>query len=188
MTKTALLVVDVQRDFCEGGSLAVDGGAHVAGAINEFVHNHDSDFDLIVATKDWHIDPGTHFSETPDFKDSWPVHCVAESEGAKFHPNFAYSPNRIFYKGQYAAAYSGFEGRTSAGSSLEHYLRWHGITDVVIVGIAFDFCVAATALDAVRLRFNTTVWADLTASVHPDKDEETTAALQSAGIKVLSNG
>ena len=107
----ALIIVDVQNDFCEGGSLAVDGGAAVAGAISEYVDAHHGEFDHVVATQDWHIDPGSHFSETPDFKDSWPRHCVAGTRGAELHPDLDTEYiDAYFRKGQFAAAYSGFEG------------------------------------------------------------------------------
>jgi nicotinamidase/pyrazinamidase len=107
----ALIIVDVQNDFCEGGALAVDGGAEVAGAISEYVESHHGQFDHIVATQDWHIDPGAHFSESPDFKDSWPPHCIAGSPGAELHPDLDTEHiQAYFHKGQYAAAYSGFEG------------------------------------------------------------------------------
>ena len=107
----ALIIVDVQNDFCEGGALPVEGGAAVAGAISEYVEAHHGQFDHIVATQDWHIDPGAHFSESPDFKDSWPPHCVAGSPGAELHPDLdTEHVQAYFHKGQYAAAYSGFEG------------------------------------------------------------------------------
>ncbi|NKE09189.1 MULTISPECIES: isochorismatase family protein [Kocuria] len=109
--RTALIVVDVQNDFCEGGSLAVTGGAATAGAISEFIEDHHPDYHAIVATQDWHVDPGSHFSETPDYVDSWPVHCVADTDGAEPHAEF--ETDRIeawFRKGEFEAAYSGFEG------------------------------------------------------------------------------
>jgi nicotinamidase/pyrazinamidase len=107
----ALIIVDVQNDFCEGGALPVEGGAAVAGAISEYVEAHHRQFDHIVATQDWHIDPGTHFSESPDFKDSWPPHCIAGSPGAELHPDLDTEHiQAYFHKGLYAAAYSGFEG------------------------------------------------------------------------------
>src|SRR3712207_2384565 len=105
----ALLVVDVQNDFCEGGSLAVAGGAAVAAAIS--AHVASSSYDHVVATRDYHVDPGSHFSETPDFVDSWPVHCVAGTPGASFHPELDVTAvEAVFSKGAHAAAYSGFEG------------------------------------------------------------------------------
>src|SRR5260370_39979699 len=83
----ALLVVDVQNDFCEGGSLAVSGGARVASAVSTYLAGSAGDYATIVATRDWHVDPGAHFSPSPDYRDSWPVHCVAGSHGAEVHPS-----------------------------------------------------------------------------------------------------
>ena len=128
----ALIIVDVQRDFCEGGSLAVTGGADVAHQVSEHVVRHAADYDHVVATADWHIDPGPHFSDSPDYVDSWPVHCVAGSEGADFHPHLAtalHQVEAVFRKGEHAAAYSGFEGHSDEGegSSLSAWLRDHGV-------------------------------------------------------------
>lgn len=144
----ALVIVDVQNDFCPGGSLATERGADVAKAISEYVdrvhtERSDSPYATVIATKDWHIDPGDHFKE-------WPIHCVAESEGAAFHPNLTVTPDEVFYKGQYEAAYSGFEGKTSDGTSLADWLQEKGITELDIVGIATDFCVKATVLDGLK--------------------------------------
>src|SRR5437899_1155422 len=139
---TALIVVDVQNDFCEGGSLALPGGAAVAAAIS--AHAADGGYSHVVATRDYHIDPGAHFSETPDFKDSWPRHCVAGTAGASFHPALDVVPiGAVFSKGEYSAAYSGFEGSARDGSTLEAWLRANDVTDVDVVGIATDFCVRA---------------------------------------------
>ncbi len=127
----ALIVVDVQNDFCEGGSLAVSGGAGVATAISDYLAKQGSQYAHIVATRDRHIDPGDHFSDNPDFVDSWPPHCVAGTPGAEFHPNLVTGPiEAVFDKGAYEAAYSGFEGKTADGVSLEEWLRQHGITEV----------------------------------------------------------
>ena len=105
----ALIIVDVQRDFCEGGSLAVDGGAEVAQKITDLLVEHD--YDHVVATKDHHIDPGDHFSDNPDYRDSWPPHCVVGTSGEDFHPGFnPVLAEAVFHKGHYSAAYSGFEG------------------------------------------------------------------------------
>jgi nicotinamidase/pyrazinamidase len=160
----ALIIVDVQNDFCEGGSLAVGGGAGVAAAITAALAS--GPWDHVVATQDWHIDPGTHFSSHPDYLETWPAHCVVGTGGADFHP--ALSVDRVeavFHKGQHAAAYSGFEGRTEDGSGLADWLRARDVTDVDVVGIATDYCVRATALDSVGAGFATTVLLDLTAGV-----------------------
>jgi nicotinamidase/pyrazinamidase len=181
----ALIVVDVQNDFCEGGSLAVAGGAAVASKISEYVANNPYDF--ILATRDAHIDPGDHFSENPDYLTSWPAHCVMPSPGMEFHRNLRL-PNidSIFDKGNYEAAYSGFEGKNAAGQSLSEYLSAHDITDVDIVGIATDFCVSATALDAAADHRNVRVLTDLTAAVNPDNVPATIEEWRHAGIEVVS--
>src|SRR6476469_2731681 len=131
-TKRALVIVDVQNDFCEGGSLAVEGGAEVARQVSEHVSRHAADYDHVVATADWHVDPGSHFSQSPDYVDSWPVHCVADSEGADFHPRLAGALGHVeavFRKGEHAAAYSGFEGRSDDDehAALADWLRERGV-------------------------------------------------------------
>ncbi|ADD41223.1 isochorismatase family protein [Stackebrandtia nassauensis] len=177
----ALIIVDVQNDFCEGGSLAVAGGASVAADISAMVAAEPGRWDRIVATRDRHIDPGRHFSTEPDFVDSWPPHCVVGTDGADFHPDLTVSPEAIFDKGAYSAAYSGFEG--SAGEDdLAGWLRGHETTAVDIVGIATDHCVRATALDAAREGFDTTVLLDLTAGVAADTVETALTELRAAGV------
>jgi len=179
MTK-ALIVVDVQNDFCEGGSLAVNGGAAVAAAISQ--HIATSAYDHVVATRDYHVDPGSHFSLTPDFIDSWPVHCVAGTPGASFHPELDVARvEQVFSKGRFAAAYSGFE----AENDLAGWLTDNGVTDVDVVGIATDHCVRATALDAQRNGFRTTVLVDLTAAVSPTTRDAAVEELLAAGVGVV---
>ncbi|HEY2949616.1 MAG TPA: isochorismatase family protein [Micromonosporaceae bacterium] len=160
-----LIIVDVQNDFCEGGSLAVGGGAGVAAAISRMLGEPGDGWDHVVATKDYHVDPGAHFSDSPDFVNTWPPHCVVGTPGADFHPELDTDRiEAIFTKGEHAAAYSGFEGH--AGSiGLAAWLRMHDVDRVDIVGIATDHCVRATALDSVREGFHTTVLLDLTAGV-----------------------
>jgi nicotinamidase/pyrazinamidase len=169
----ALIIVDVQNDFCEGGSLAVTGGAGVAAGISAALKA--GSWDHVVATKDYHVDPGAHFSTHPDFVDSWPAHCVVGTDGASFHPALETSQvEAVFHKGEHAAAYSGFEGHTTEGEGLAEWLRARSVTEVDVVGIATDHCVRATALDARTAGFRTTVLLDLTAGVAP---ATTTAAL-----------
>lgn len=184
---TALVIVDVQNDFCEGGSLAVAGGSDVARSIAELVRTHAGDYDHVVATADWHIDPGDHFSQTPDYVASWPVHCVADSPGAAFHPNLVPAlgaVEAVFRKGQHAAAYSGFEGRGDdrAESTLADWLRERGVRRVEVVGIATDHCVRATALDAKREGFDTRVLLGLTAGVAPETTAAALGELEAAGV------
>lgn len=178
---TALIVVDVQNDFCEGGSLAVAGGADVATRIGELLRSPHG-YDLVIATRDHHIDPGAHFSDEPDFSASWPRHCVVGTPGAELHPNLG-SPtfDAIFDKGEFTAAYSGFEG-SWRGQPLSDYLRQEGIRAVDVCGIATDYCVKATALDAIRHCFSATILADLTAAVDPSRIEETWVALAAKGV------
>jgi nicotinamidase/pyrazinamidase len=180
---TALIIVDVQRDFCEGGSLAVTGGAAVAGAISRYLSAHPDTYAAIVATRDHHIDPGPHFSGHPDFVDSWPPHCVVGTPGVEFYPDLDTRPvQAIFDKGEHAAAYSGFEGRTPEGEDLNSWLRAQGIQRVDVAGIATDYCVRATALDAVGAGFDTTVLEDLTAGVAAASTAETLQELTGAGV------
>lgn len=180
---SALIVVDVQNDFCEGGSLAVAGGAAVASQINGLLEG-DHGYDVVVATRDHHIDPGPHFSDSPDFVDSWPPHCVAGTPGAELHPNLRFNRfDAVFDKGQYEAAYSGFEGR-SDGKALEEFLRERGVTEVDVCGIATDHCVRATAADANAAGFETTVLLPLTAAVTPERVPALVEQWQDAGIWV----
>ena len=183
----ALIVVDVQNDFCEGGSLAVAGGAAVAGAIDRHVAAHGDGYAAIVGTQDWHVDPGGHFSDAPDYVDSWPVHCRAGTEGALPHPGLGDSAGRVeawFRKGRHSAAYSGFEGTLGDGEGLGAWLRHRGVTDVDVVGIATDHCVRATALDAVRQGFRTRVLAGLTAGVNRQSTAAALDAMRDAGVDV----
>jgi nicotinamidase/pyrazinamidase len=178
-----VIVVDVQRDFCEGGSLAVAGGAALAIAISARLA--EGDYDHAVATRDHHIDPGNHFSDEPDYVDSWPVHCVVGTGGVQLHPNLDTSHlEAIFDKGEYQAAYSGFEG-SADGVGLADWLREHDIDTVEVVGIATDHCVRATALDAARNGFATTVRLDLTAGVAPGTIETALVQLAAAGVTLV---
>ncbi|RSS79210.1 isochorismatase family protein [Streptomyces sp. WAC06614] len=188
----ALIVVDVQNDFCEGGSLAVAGGADVAAAVTELIGQATPGYRHVVATRDHHIDPGSHFAHppaAPDYETSWPVHCVAGTEGVGFHPNFAPAVASggiaaVFDKGAYAAAYSGFEGTDENGTSLAEWLRARHVTEVDVVGIATDHCVKATALDAVREGFVTHVLLDLTAGVAPHTTRRALEELREAGVEL----
>jgi nicotinamidase/pyrazinamidase len=182
----ALIVVDVQNDFCEGGSLAVAGGAGVAAAISEHLAGHRDYYAHVVATRDYHVQPGPHFAEQPDYVDSWPPHCVAGTDGAAFHPGLDMAPvEAVFSKGEYEAAYSGFEGAAADGTALAAWLRSAGVDAVDVVGIATDHCVRATALDAVREGFDTRVLLGLTAGVAPATTDKAVAELNSAGVDLV---
>ncbi len=210
----ALIIVDVQNDFCEGGSLPVDGGAGLAGEISEYVDAHHNQFDHVVATQDWHVDPGGHFADEPDFVESWPRHCVAGSRGAELHPDLDTEYIQAYFrKGQFTAAYSGFEGilapeeavptgdrkggalpadsddaaETFAADEdaigLDDWLQSHDVEDVVIVGIATDHCVKATALDAIQAGYSVTVLRDLTVGIAEDLDDAV-AEMELGGVEV----
>ncbi|MGI8953174.1 MAG: isochorismatase family protein [Nocardioidaceae bacterium] len=176
-----LVVVDVQNDFCEGGSLAVAGGTAVAVRVAEVIAS--GDYDTVVATRDHHIDPGSHFSASPDFVDSWPPHCVVGTPGALFCPPLTPSMfDAEFLKGEYAAAYSGCEGATTAGERLTDWLAERSIGAIDVCGIAADYCVRATALDAARAGLAVTVLMDLTAAVSADNLVATTADFDAAAV------
>ncbi|MER7846755.1 isochorismatase family protein [Kitasatospora sp. NPDC096077] len=186
----ALIVVDVQNDFCEGGSLAVAGGAEVAAAITDLISEASPGYHHILATRDHHIDPGDHFSAEPDYVSSWPVHCVAGTEGVGFHPNFAPAVisgavEAVFDKGAYSAAYSGFEGLDENDRGLVEWLRERQVDEVDVVGIATDHCVRATALDAARAGFTTRVLLDLTAGVAPATTTAALEELRAAGVELV---
>src|SRR3954468_5037996 len=183
----ALIVVDVQNDFCEGGSLAVAGGAAVAAAISDHVRTAAGDYAHVVATRDHHIDPGAHFAEQPDFLDTWPAHCVVGTGGEELHPGLDRGPvEAVFDKGEHAAAYSGFEGR-SDGVPLADWLRERGVDAVDVVGIATDHCVRATALDAVAAGFATRVLLPLTAGVAEASTEAALEQLRTAGVELCTS-
>jgi nicotinamidase/pyrazinamidase len=185
----ALVVVDVQNDFCEGGSLAVTGGRDVAAAVGEHLRSHGGRYATVVATQDWHVDPGDHFSDTPDFSTTWPVHCLASGPGSSFHPLLdTSSVQAVFRKGEHAAAYSGFEGTTSGAGRdvpLAEWLRENGIDGVDVVGIATDHCVRATALDAAAEGFDTRVLLALTAGVAPQTTAAAIEEMTAAGVAVV---
>jgi nicotinamidase/pyrazinamidase len=185
----ALLVVDVQNDFCEGGSLAIAGGAAVARAISEYLASPRSEgYAHIVATQDYHVDPGAHFSAEPDFVASWPPHCVAGTPGAGFHPNLDTSRiEAVFRKGAHSAAYSGFEGADADGVPLAAWLRDRGITAVDIAGLATDYCVRATATDAATAGFATRVLLPLTAGVAPGTVKAALDEMRTAGVELADS-
>ncbi|MGJ9402515.1 isochorismatase family protein [Arthrobacter sp. KK5.5] len=207
MAGRALIIVDVQNDFCEGGSLGVAGGGAVAARIAGHLARRRGDYAAVAATQDWHIDPGDHFSPDPDYVDSWPPHCVAGTGGAEPHDGLAPAieaglVDAWFRKGRYAAAYSGFEGagarpdsaawpepepgpgEAPPGPPLGDWLRSRGVESVDVVGIATDYCVLATARDAAAEGFTTTVLTNLTAAVHPENAAATSAAFRAAGVVI----
>ena len=186
MTARALVVVDVQNDFCEGGALAVTGGAAVASRITGYLREHGDEYTVVVATRDWHEDPGAHFSATPDYRGTWPPHCVAGTTGAEFHPALDTSRvDAVVSKGRYSAAYSGFEGVDDAGSGLADVLAGREVEEVDVCGLATDYCVRATALDAAALGLRTQVLLDLCAGVAPETTDGALVELGAAGVPTV---
>jgi nicotinamidase/pyrazinamidase len=188
---SALVIVDVQNDFCEGGSLAVEGGSAVAEAIADHLRRHRHDHAAVVTTRDWHVDPGAHFAPAgvePDYRTTWPVHCRAGEPGAEYHPALASIAEGLdaeFRKGAHTAAYSGFEGTDRAGVGLADWLERRGVGSVGVVGLATDHCVRATALDAIAAGFRTRVLLDLCAGVAPDTTRDALDELGSAGVELV---
>lgn len=195
MTATAYVAVDVQNDFIEGGALGVTGGENVARAIADYVKEFGGEFQALVTTQDWHIDSPEHLA-------LWGEHCMAGTSGSNLHRDLAHAlapsdqEERRFdgllvpiIKGLYDHGYSGFSGRVDDHSpdeknesvSLEDVLRWRGIERLVVVGLATDHCVRATALDGLRLGFEVVIFTDQIAGVNADASK---AALE----EIANNG
>lgn len=189
--RRALLVVDVQPTFCEGGALGVDGGNAVAEAIALYAASHRDAYDLVVTTQDWHIEPGRHFAsppDEPDFVDTWPPHGIAGTAEAELHPALAgLRPDVSIRKGQYSSGYSGFDGTDDGGAALADVLRERGVTDVDVVGIAESHCVRATTLDALRHGLRTRVLTDLTVPVTPEQGAAAREEMAAAGAELLTS-
>lgn len=190
----ALFIIDVQNDFTEGGALGVDGGAAVAEGITEFLGRHRDDYDLVVASRDWHSgehDNQGHFAVgdmDPDFVNSWPPHCIAGTEGAEYHEGLEQAHIDVHIKkGQGVPAYSIFEGTDDAGAPVSEVLSSRGISDVDIVGIATDYCVRASALDALEHGQHVRVFTDLVAGVAAETSEAALAELGHAGAEITES-
>jgi nicotinamidase/pyrazinamidase len=184
----AFIVVDPQPDFFEGGALPVAGATRTAERIADFLGVRGDDFAMTVVTQDWHVDPGEHWSDEPNFETTWPVHCAANSSGAAIHASLVDRPwDLVIRKGQHEGAYSGFDGSSDDGTSLFDVLTSAGITSVAVVGFATDHCVKATALDARRLGFDVEVMLDLCAGVDPITTEEAVDTMSTAGVTMTES-
>ncbi|WP_151641076.1 isochorismatase family protein [Corynebacterium sp. 11A] len=194
--RSAFVLVDGQNDFVEGGALGVEGGAHALTATAEFCAAHARNYAVCAVTRDWHIDPGAHFADEPDYVESWPRHCVAGTTGAELHPQAlraldnaaAAAPEQIridVSKGEYTAAYSGFEGATPHGTSLAEALREHGVTTLDVAGIATDYCVRATCLDGLAEGFTVRLLVPLTAGVAEQSSLEALREIRAQGGQLL---
>ena len=185
----ALIVVDVQPTFCEGGALPSPGANAVAERVARYVERHGGEYAAVVTTQDWHIDPGAHFSDEPDFVDTWPPHGVAGTAEAELHPALAgLTFDASVRKGMYAAAYSGFEGVDDEGRTLEEILRARGVTAADVVGLVESHCVKETALDARRRGLETRVLTDLTVPVTPELGASAREEMVAAGVELAEAG
>jgi len=188
----ALFIIDVQNDFTEGGSLGVDGGAAVAAGVSKLLAQHPHRYSHVFASRDWHDpdnDNGGHISQTPDFVNTWPPHCIAGTPGAEYHPALDLAPIDIHVrKGQGHPAYSIFEGTTQLGETVAHTLDQFGITDIDVAGIATDYCVRASALDAIESGRSVRVLADLVAGVAADSSAAALVELEAAGADIVEAG
>jgi len=186
----ALLIVDVQNDFTEGGALAVEGGDAVASGVTAFLAEHAGDYAVILASRDWHDaegDNGGHFSDAPDFVGSWPAHCVSGTAGAEYDPLLVTDAvTHHLRKGQGRPAYSLFEGSSDDGETAGGILTANGVTDADVVGIATDHCVRASALDAIAHGVRVRVLTDLVAGVRSESSEAALAELAHAGAELAS--
>lgn len=187
MNDSALVIVDVQNDFCEGGALPVSGGNAVAEAIADFVETSGHNYNLILFTADWHTSPpssnGAPVPDSPDFIDPWPAHCIKNTRGAAFHDAIGRIPKYredIFRKSQEHANYSGLHGINSNGDTLAEVLKFSEIKHVDIVGIAGEFCIKYTALDCVAEGFVVSVLPRMVASIGG-------AATTAAVVQIIEN-
>ncbi|AWB96914.1 nicotinamidase [Agromyces badenianii] len=189
----ALFIIDVQNDFTEGGALGVDGGAAVAAGITRLLTQHRGDYELVVASRDWHSaddDNGGHFAvdTEPDFVDTWPPHCVAGTAGAEYHADLDTSGIDVHIrKGQGVPAYSIFEGTDDAGDSVTEALVARGITEIDVVGLATDYCVRASVLDAVEHGQHVRIFTDLVAGVAAESSAAALAELGHSGAVIAES-
>lgn len=187
----ALFVIDVQNDFCEGGALACQGGAAVASSITNYLKANKSGYEAVIASRDWHTpnsENGGHFPQAgkePDFVTTWPLHCIAGEPGADYHPNLDSTLIDIHIKkGQGKHGYSIFEGVTDSGETIQEVIKRLGVTEVDIVGIATDYCVRASGLDAKTEGLDVRVITSLTAGVSAGSTEAAIDELVDAGVRV----
>jgi nicotinamidase/pyrazinamidase len=185
----AFIVVDPQPDFFEGGPLPVSGATETAEKIAQYLRDRGDDFDIRIVTQDWHVDPGGHWSNDPDYVTSWPVHCAANTGGAQIHASLAGEKwDAVIRKGLHEGAYSGFDGASDSGSTLAELLATNDVHYVTVVGFATDHCVKATALDARALGFDVNVALDLCAGVDPETTRQAISAMREAGVTFEASG
>jgi len=187
--RNALLVVDVQNDFIEGGALPIKGGAQVAAMVSRHIRHFKTEYSFVVATRDYHEDPSDHFSDNPDFVTTWPPHCIIGTPGAALCPPIFNLVREkliaaVVDKGRHSAAYSGFEGLDPRGHPLRDVLKEARVDHMDICGLALDYCVKATALDARKLDFQVRVLVNLTAPANADNATAALEEMKAAGCQV----
>jgi nicotinamidase/pyrazinamidase len=186
--RRAIVVVDPQPDFFEGGALPVNGATRTAERIAKYLLTHGDDYTMKVVTQDWHVDPGDHWSNDPNYVTTWPVHCAAGTSGAAIHAALdGQTWDVVIHKGLHEGAYSGFEGLSADGSTLADALTQGDVANVTIVGFATDHCVRATAMDARALGFDVTVVLDLCAGVAPETTQAAISEMNCAGVVTLTS-
>ncbi len=187
--RTALVVVDVQNDFVEGGSLPVTGGRQVASLVSRHIRHFKTEYQFVVATRDYHEDPEGHFAENPDFVNTWPPHCVIGTPGASLCPPISnlvreHLVQAVVDKGKHTPAYSGFEALDPRGHSLLDVLKEQRIDRLDICGLATDYCVRATALDARKHDFQVRVLLNLCAPVNAESGLKALEDMKAAGCVI----
>ena len=187
--RNALLVIDIQNDFVEGGALPVTGGKQVAAMVSRHVRHFKQEYNFVVATRDYHEDPAGHFSDHPDFVNTWPPHCIVGTPGASLCvPIFNLVREKLISavvdKGRHTPAYSGFEAVDARGHPLLEVLREARVDHMDICGLATDYCVRATALDARKHEFAVRVLVNLCAPVNPETGLQALEEMKVAGCQI----
>lgn len=183
--KRALLIVDVQNDFCEYGPVPSIGGSQIASSITRFIDFNYSAYELILASKDWHQSPTEHFSKRPDFISNWPSHCVGSTEGAELHSNLNRKMiDHELIKGEYTAGMSAFEAKTSLNEGLIELLERREIDLIDICGLNADSNLYSTAIDALELGFPTTLFIDMCSGYSEESTLHALEDLESRGVNL----
>lgn len=187
--RNALLAVDLQSDFVQGGSLPVPNGLQVAAQVARHIRHFKTEYQFVVASRDYHEDPQNHFSASPDYTNTWPPHCVIGTPGAAFVPPIQNLVREkliqaVVSKGRHEAAYSAFEGVDARGHYLLDVLREQRIDHIDVCGIATDYCVRASALDARKNAFQVRILVNLCAAVTEATGLQAIEEMKAAGCQV----
>lgn len=187
--RNALLVVDVQADFVEGGSLGVTGGLNVAAMIARHVRHFKAEYQFVVASRDYHENAPDHISDKPDYVNTWPPHCMVGTPGAAFVPTIQNLVREkliqtVVTKGRSSAAYSAFDAVDARGHPLLDVLKENRIDHIDVCGIATDYCVRASALDARKNQFQVRVLVNLCAPVNEATGLQALEEMKAAGVQL----